>query len=66
VRIANFEVDLQAIDHGEARERWNGGLMASREASAALHAAVEAFQNELRAHGFVIARTGYGVTAFES
>ena len=62
-QLAHFEMTLVAIDKPTDRRRWNGDPMASVEASDALLAGVEAFQAELRARGFEIARTRYGVLA---
>jgi hypothetical protein len=64
-RVAHFDVRLSAIDKPTNRLRWNGEPMASDEASKALSAGVDAFQEALRRHGFEILRTGYGVTATE-
>jgi hypothetical protein len=62
-QIVRFEVEASALDKPTTRRRWNGGAMASKEASDALRRAVEAFQASLRADGFEIAHTGCGVVA---
>lgn len=62
-QTANFELHLVVLDKPTDRRRWNGDAMASQEAEEALYAAVKAFQQVVRDHGFEIARTGYGATA---
>lgn len=64
-QIAVFELELEAVDHETDRRRWNGGPMPSRDADAALTAAVTAFRGVMREHGFDLMRTGYGVRAYE-
>lgn len=64
-QVAVFEVRLVAVDMPTTRRRWNGGPMASEKADDALLKAVDAFQDVIRAEGFELVRTGYGVTAEE-
>jgi len=61
-QLAVFEVEVVVIDH-PTRHRCNCGAMASNDARAALEEGVAAFQAAIRAAGFEIARTGYGVRA---
>lgn len=65
MQIAHFKLEVEAPDMPTDQRRWNGEPMPSAEASAALHAAVESFRNELLGRGFNIRRTGYGVSASE-
>ena len=62
-QLAVFEVEVVVIDHPTTRHRFNCGAMASNDARAALEEGVAAFQAAIRAAGFEIARTGYGVRA---
>jgi hypothetical protein len=61
-QIANFQFYITAIDHGEQRPARTGGVLASKEASKALSAAEDTLQATLKAHGFQVARSQYGVT----
>lgn len=62
-QFAHFELEIMAVDKPTDRRRWNGGPMASEEASEALHRAVDAFRESLIADGFKICHSGYGVHA---
>lgn len=66
MQIAEFKINIQALDLPTDRRRWNGAPMASEEASEALAAAVDATQDILSEYGFQVVRTSYGVSAFES
>lgn len=61
-QIAVFEITFEADDK-VSRRRWNGGPMASAEASVALRAGVEAFRAAMAAHGYTNGSCGYGVRA---
>lgn len=61
-QIAVFEVEFTADDK-ITRRRWNGGPMASKEASDALFEAVEAFRTVLAKHGYEKGAASYGVRA---
>jgi hypothetical protein len=63
VQLAHFELVVTAHDKPTDRRRWNGEPMASKEASDALHLAVDAFNDALKRAGFDIAHLGYGVAA---
>lgn len=63
--LAQFEVHATALDQPTDRRRWNGDPMASKEAHDALFEGVEAFQAALRARGFTIGNTDFGVIARE-
>lgn len=62
MRVATLELHIDIVDEGEPRERWNGGVMASREAHDALRAAADAAQKSLNDAGHKC-NAGYGVTA---
>lgn len=62
-QLAVFEVQMTVIDHPTDRRRWNGGPMASEDATEALDAAVKAFREAIVDSGFEVVRTGYGVIA---
>lgn len=64
-QLAIFQIRLAAIDKPTDRRRWNGGPMASDEASEALHEVVDWMQAVLEERGFEVARTTYGVHAEE-
>lgn len=62
-QVAVFQVRVVAVDKPTDRKRWNGGPMASKEASAALKKAVDAFRASLAEEGFEAVSTGSGVSA---
>ena len=63
--LAVIGVECTIVDVPTDRRRWNGDPMASKEASAAMQRAVDAFQESLRNDGFPVVHTGYGVLAEE-
>lgn len=65
-QLARFELRVTARDKPTDKRRWNGGPMASNEASVALMAGVDAFRQALAERGFEVAHMGYGVTATEA
>jgi hypothetical protein len=67
MRYVEFQLKIQAIDHGEQRTRiTTGGPLASNEAAEALHEAVDAAKHALNDLGFTVVHSGYGVTAFDA
>jgi hypothetical protein len=61
-QLVIFELHLYAVDKPTDRQRWNGGPMASKEASAALDSGVEAFREAVCAQGLEVVRMQYGVS----